>query len=167
MVRRTAPILTLFAALAVAAVSVAQPRDLRPVAGPFPAGPRIALDCLLDKVDSAGWYPEPLQLRLLWDRETGDVTFLNPDNDPAGHGSEIEGFEYRDGRQYSAHFGPPPVIDATRFDPRFGTSLLSIRSDGSAVHTMHSIVYGGMRALTQSGDCLPFDSEQEGLPWNP
>jgi|GEM_PF-5746791 len=128
-------------------------RELTSVAGPFPAVSTLSLDCLLDRSESEGWFPEPKRIALVWDLDRAEARAPDQPAQATAPLVEIPGFAWRDGLRFVAHFRLADPAPETLSDPRLSTALFSVRSDGDAVLTEHSVVYGGMRALTQSGRC--------------
>ena len=151
-----------FLALSVFATSASGETKLRPAAGPFPGEQIVKVVCILENSETKSWLPKPREFSLYWDRENDVMVPTNPKTgSTARQWIEVKGFENRDGSQYVAHFVPAQVSNEELFDHRFQTSLFSIRSDGTGVTAAHSIIYGKVKALTQTGTCT-FVPQPEG-----
>ena len=101
------------------------------------------------------------KFEIYWNRVNGKAKYLNPNGNGKGI-QEIPGFS--ETPQYTTHFWMSPATakytgEETRNSKygfwleSFGPSMISVRSTGEISITGHDIIYGGMKAFSETGNC--------------
>ncbi len=125
------------------------------LAASFSDNPIWKLDC--DTSDGT----KQSKFVIMWYRDAGYATLLYENGNGKGL-REIPGFSEND--QFTAHFWMSPATTkitgkTTRESEHgfwlesLGATLISVRTTGEIAVTNHDIIYGGMKAFTQTGKC--------------